>query len=321
MARNVETELLRIIQEALTNVRKHAGVDAARLIFILHAEEIQVVISDEGQGFTPSRIEHPDDTLHFGLTIMRERAEKMGGQLEVYTELGGGTQIIVRLPRTLAPRDGETLQGLRVLLVDDHDLYLKGLRNLLSARGIHVVGLAHDGVEAQRLARRHRPDLILMDIEMPRCDGIEATHRIKAVLPETRIVMLTVAADDETLFKALKSGADGYLLKDLESRQFFDLLRDVLQGDNVLSPGLAARTLKTLAADEGSETDDPTPTLTPRQREVLELVAQGMTNREIAQALHISPDTVKYHVSNVLERLHVQSRYELAGYTLDPSDH
>jgi DNA-binding NarL/FixJ family response regulator len=317
----VETQLLRIIQEALTNVRKHAEVDAARLIFILHTEEIQVVISDEGQGFDPSSIEHPAPTPHFGLTIMRERAEKMGGQLEVYTEPGRGTQILVRLPRTLAPHEGETLQDLRVLLVDDHDLYLKGLRNLLSARGIHVVGLAHDGVEAQALARRHRPDLILMDVEMPRCDGIEATRRIKAALPETRIVILTVAADDETLFEALKSGADGYLLKDLESRQFFDLLRNVLQGDNVLSPSLAARTLKSLAADEGSEADDPTPPLTTRQREVLELVAQGMTNREIAQALHISPDTVKYHVSHILERLHVQSRYELAGYTLDPPDH
>jgi DNA-binding NarL/FixJ family response regulator len=152
-----------------------------------------------------------------------------------------------------------------------------------------------------------------MDVEMPNCDGLEATRRIKAELPGVRVVMLTVAADEDTLLEALKCGADGYLLKDLESRQFFELLCGVMREENVLSPTLASRVLKELTEDGAFEEPD-TSQLTSRQREVLELVAQGMTNREVAQRLFISPDTVKYHVSQILERLQVQSRYELAQF-------
>ncbi len=328
LAPAVETQLLRIIQEALTNVRKHADVTHARLIFTVHPEEIQVIISDEGQGFDLSNFqprassrEYSAASAHFGLTIMRERAEKVGGHVEIHSQLGAGTQIMVRLPRTLASRSGEALQGLRVLLVDDHDLYLRGLRNLLSARGLHVVALAHDGLEAQQLAQQYLPDLILMDVEMPRCSGLEATRRIKSSLPDVRIVMLTVAATEETLFQALKNGASGYLLKDLDSEQFFDLLCKVMQGEQVLSPALAARALQELTEEGDADTEDATASLTPRQREVLEWVAQGLTNREIAQRLHISPDTVKYHVSQILDRLQVQSRYELAGYTQTSTTH
>ncbi len=325
LAPEVETQLLRIIQEALTNVRKHASVDTARLLFTLHTDEVQVIIEDDGCGFDANqRISELADeqvtqhatrnTQHFGLSIMRERAESVGGGLEVRSASGRGTRVIVRLPLSLVPSPQEGLErGIRVLLVDDHPLYLEGLRGLLASRGLHVVGQARDGLEALEQARSLRPDLILMDVQMPRCDGVEATRRIKAELPEAKIVMLTVAAEGDILFEALKSGASGYLLKSLDGAQFFSLLADVMRGETVLSPALANQVLAEFARKPDDETVDTAP-LTPRQHEVLELVAQGPTNQEIARALYVSEATVKYHVSQILERLHLQSRYQLAQY-------
>jgi DNA-binding NarL/FixJ family response regulator len=203
-------------------------------------------------------------------------------------------------------------------------LYLEGLRGLLASRGLHIVGQAHDGLEALEQARALHPELILMDVQMPRCDGVEATQRIKAELPEVKIVMLTMASEGHILFEALKSGASGYLLKSLDGAKFFSMLADVMRGETVLSPALASQVLAEFARKPDDETVDTSP-LTPRQQEVLELVAQGTTNKEIARALYVSEATVKYHVSQILERLHLQSRYQLAQYAQErglapPSD-
>jgi len=344
LAPEVETQLLRIIQESLTNVRKHAGVENARLLFTLHTDEVQVVIEDDGRGFDPSP--QGDDALHrtspslgetegglipvkeghFGLEIMRERAEAVDGSLEVRSSSGEGTQVIVHLPRVLETSQEEAVRGLRVLLVDDHPLYLEGLRNLLSARGVQVIGMAHDGLKAQELARKLRPNLILMDVEMPRCNGLEAARRIKAELPDIKIVMLTVAAEDETLFEALKSGASGYLLKSLNRIQFFNLLAEVMRGETVLSPTLAGRVLdafkqgenilntQTAPASVPSSTAATFPELTPRQGEILTLVAQGLTYKEIGAKIYISEAAIKYHMGQILERLQLRSRREAAMY-------
>lgn len=317
LAPEIETRLLGIIQEALTNVARHAGACTARLLFTFHPGEVQVIVEDDGCGFVTGSVETGEGAGHFGLAMIRERAEAVGGSLEIRSAPGEGTRIIVRLPCALAPSSlegKEPVAGIRVLLVDDHPLYLEGLRTLLSARGMQVVGMAHDGLEAQEQARALRPDLILMDVQMPRCDGLEATRRIKAELPEVKIVMLTMAADGEALFGALKSGASGYLLKSLDGAKFFALLADVMRGETVLSPALANLLLSEFAPEPGDDTED-TATLTARQREVLELVAQGQTNKEIARALHVSEATVKYHVSQILERLHLQSRYQMAEYS------
>jgi PAS domain S-box-containing protein len=321
-APQVEIQLLRIIQEALNNVRKHANVGSARLIFTQHAEEVQVIIADEGCGFEAdgSFAQSTEaENVHFGLKIMHERAESVGGYLEVRSKLDEGTSIIVHLPSAILQKQVKMAGGARVLLVDDHPLYLEGLRSLLAARGFQVVGSAHDGLQAQSLARELRPDLILMDVNMPRCDGLEATKHIKEELPDTKIVMLTVAAEGETLFEALKNGASGYLLKSLDGGQFFTLLAKVLEGETVLSPELASRVLADFARG-GTEPPSKTNklvTLTMRQNEVLELTAQGLSNKEIANTLDITESTVKYHVSQILERLHLQSRYQLAEYTRD----
>lgn len=318
-ALEVETQLLRIIQEALTNVSKHAGVDKARLLFTQHEEGVQVIIADEGCGFEEARLNREptrEEESHFGLKIMRERAETVGGRLEVRSSPGEGTSIIVRLPRALSPTKIPNGDGVRVLLVDDHPLYLEGLRSLLASRGFQVIGTAHDGLQAQSLAHNLQPDLILMDVNMPHCDGLEATKRIKEELPDTKIVMLTIADEVDLLFEALKYGASGYLLKSLEGGNFFAHLANVLDGETALSPELASVMLAEFAQ---SKVEPPPKTeelvsLTGRQNEALELIAQGLSNKEIAEALHITEATVKYHVSQILDRLHLKSRYQLAQH-------
>jgi len=319
LAPEVETQLLRILQEALTNVSKHAGVDKARLLFTQHEEGIQVIIADEGFGFTeirPHGESTKNDESHFGLKVMRERAEIVGGRLEVRSKPGEGTSVIVGLPRTLSQTQKAIGNGVRVLLVDDHPLYLDGLQSLLASRGFQVIGTAHDGLQAQSLAHDLRPDLILMDVNMPRCDGLEAAKHIKEELPKTKIVMLTVAAERDTLFEALKYGASGYLLKSLEGGQFFSLLANVLEDDTVLSPELASMMLAEFSQNgmKHPSKNDELVTLTGRQNEVLDLTAQGLSNKKIAHTLHITEATVKYHVSQILERLHLKSRYQFAQY-------
>jgi len=135
----------------------------------------------------------------------------------------------------------------KILLVDDHPLFREGLQNLLSAHGIEVLGTADDGLEALEKARALRPDVILMDVQMPRCDGLAATRLIKAEMPDVKIVMLTVSEEDEDLFEAIKSGASGYLVKSLDADRFFQLLAGLERGEAPLSPGLAARILEEFA--------------------------------------------------------------------------
>ena len=205
---------------------------------------------------------------------------------------------------------------MKVLLVDDHPLFLEGLQNLLATRGIEVVGTASDGLEALEKARALRPEVILMDIQMPRCDGLAATRLIKAEMPDVKIVMLTVSEEDEDLFEAIKSGASGYLLKSLDAGKFFELLSGLDRGEAPLSPGLAARILEEFARrpPAGSETCEGVQELTPRQMEVLTLVAQGMTYKEVGAALHLSERTIKYHMGEILDRLHLENRAQVIAY-------
>lgn len=209
---------------------------------------------------------------------------------------------------------------MKVLLVDDHLLFLEALQNLLAARGIEVAGTARDGLDALDRARALRPDVILMDIGMPRCDGLAATRTIKAELPDVKIVMLTVSAEDEDLFEAIKSGASGYVLKSLDANQFFELLSDLERGEVALSNGMAARVLEEFARQAGRAEpatevgEEDTPGLTPRQREVLTLVARGLKYKEVGAALCLSESTIKYHMGEILERLHLKNRAQAIAY-------
>lgn len=221
-----------------------------------------------------------------------------------------------------------TLSNLRILLVDDHNLFLEGLENLLATEGIQVVGRAHDGLDALAKARQLKPDIILMDVHMPRCDGVSATRLIKAEMPEIKIVMLTMSEDEGDLFEAVRSGASGYLLKNLEAEDFLDYLRDLQSGHTPFSPGLAAKILKAFSTMDTQpvrdakkeESQDVLPRsacdnrLSPRQLQVLTLVAQGKPYREVAATLSISESTVKYHMAEILECLHLQNRAQVIAY-------
>ena len=216
---------------------------------------------------------------------------------------------------------------MKLLLVDDHSLFLQSLKVLLSAKGHEVVGTASNGIEALKLARLLNPDLILMDIEMPDCDGLAATRLIKSEMPQIKIVMLTVSATDEHLFEAIKSGASGYLLKSQSANRFLELVGQVEHGGAALPPELAARVLEEFARQSQHvevPVEEMPSDLSARQLEVLTLVAGGLTYPQVGEALHLSEVTVRYHMGRILEHLHLKNRAQIIAYAarhgLLPSD-
>jgi DNA-binding NarL/FixJ family response regulator len=218
------------------------------------------------------------------------------------------------------------LTNLRLLLVDDHNLFLEGLTNLLTSEGILVVGIAHDGFKALNLARQLKPNVILMDIHMPNCDGVSATRLIKAEMPEIKIVMLTMSEDEGDLFEAVRGGASGYLLKSLDADDFFEYLQDLQAGHPPFSPGLAEKIMRAFSEQptrpvsqvlpEGLVAGDAhcSQQLTPRQMQILTLVAGGQTYRQVAATLSIAERTVKYHMGEILDCLHLENRAQVIAY-------
>ncbi|MDR7522256.1 MAG: response regulator transcription factor [Armatimonadota bacterium] len=205
------------------------------------------------------------------------------------------------------------MEKIRVLLADDHALFRRGLASLLANRDdLEVVGEASSGEEAIDRARELMPDVILMDVRMPGEGGLEATRRIKEEMPYVRIVILTVSEDEEDLFAAIKHGAQGYLLKNIDPDDLIACIHQVQRGEAPLAPAMATKILREFSA----AAPRPGPTLTPRERQVLELVARGDANKEIARALQISENTVKNHLRNILEKLHLQNRVQAVMYAL-----
>lgn len=203
-------------------------------------------------------------------------------------------------------------QTTRVLLVDDHVLFREGLAGLLAARSeIELVGEAADGQEAVRLARTLKPDLVLMDIHMPVMTGLEAVKQIVADRPAARVVMLTVSHDEKDLLEAIKAGARGYILKNTRFGELMRMLQEVLAGEAVISSPMATKMLGELARRNRQPARSE---LTEREEEVLQLVANGEANKSIAQALDISENTVKKHLRNILSKLQLQNRVQLAVY-------
>lgn len=207
---------------------------------------------------------------------------------------------------------------IKVLLADDHQLFREGLSGILKTQpDFSVVGEASDGVEAVVKARSLKPDLIIMDVSMPHMDGVEATRQILQERPDATIVMLTVRDEDEKLFEAIKSGAQGYLLKTIRSRDLLQLLQAAARGDAALTPQLGGRMLeefRRLSRTQPLLAEEEIPALTPREQDVLALVARGATDKEIADELVISIHTVKSHMRNILAKLHLCHRYEAAQY-------
>jgi DNA-binding NarL/FixJ family response regulator len=202
---------------------------------------------------------------------------------------------------------------MRTLLVDDHALFRDGVASLLLAWGHEVVGQASDGGEAIELVESTSPDVVLMDVRMPKVSGLEATAEIKARHPEVAIVMLTVSEDEADLFRAIKAGAQGYLLKNLEAPQLRSMLEGVARGEPAITPGTAARIIDEFLLSPDGGAASRSQRLTEREVGVLRLVTEGKRNREIATELGISENTVKFHLKNIVEKLHAQNRAELAA--------
>jgi DNA-binding NarL/FixJ family response regulator len=211
-------------------------------------------------------------------------------------------------------------EPIRVLVVDDHALFRRGLEMVLEQEpDIEVVGEASDGTEAVEVATETTPDVVLMDVRMPRRGGIDACTAIKDAVPSTKIIMLTISDEEADLYDAIKAGAMGYLLKEISIEEVASAIRAVHGGQSLISPSMASKLLNEFASmikrtDERQQV--PTPRLTDREMEVLRLVAKGLNNRDIAKQLYISENTVKNHIRNILEKLQLHSRMEAVVYAV-----
>ena len=215
------------------------------------------------------------------------------------------------------PTEGVSPDLLRVMLVDDHDLFRTGLRNLLEEQGVHIVGEAPDGNLALQLVRELAPDVVVMDLNMPGMNGIEATREITRLAPLTRVLVLTISDQDEDVMDAILAGACGYLMKDSSIQDLMQGIRAASVGESLISPHIASKVLQRIrAASVEAGGAVARPELSDRETEVLRLIANGKDNAEIAQELHISPKTVKNHISNILMKLQIENRIQAAVYAV-----
>jgi DNA-binding NarL/FixJ family response regulator len=222
---------------------------------------------------------------------------------------------VIENPDPAPTRSAETI---RVLLVDDHDLFRTGLRNLLEEQTVQVVGEAADGVQAIRLVRELAPDVVVMDLNMPGMTGVEATRQVTSLAPLTRVVVLTISDQDEDVMNAILAGACGYLMKDSSIQDLMQGIRAAAVGESLISPHIAAKVLQRMRATGTSEQDAATirAELSDREIQVLKLIANGKDNAQIAADLHISPKTVKNHISNILMKLQIDNRIQAAVYAV-----
>ena len=213
--------------------------------------------------------------------------------------------------------NGEEEENIRVAVVDDQRLFTKGLSGLVDMLdGVEVVGVAFDGEEAVALCRKEEPDVVLMDISMPRMDGISATRKIKDLLPQSAVVILTGHEEDEHVFEGIKAGAQGYLLKDSELEDLSRAIRTVHAGATIIAPDLAQKMLNTFVSGTSAGGAIAPPPLTERELEVIRALAQGMSDRQIAGSLSISEKTVRNHTSNIYRKLHIFDRTQAVIYAI-----
>jgi DNA-binding NarL/FixJ family response regulator len=222
------------------------------------------------------------------------------------------------LSEVLQPAEERQTDSLRVLIVDDHDLFRTGLRNLLEEQGVHIIGEAASGAEAVKLVREMAPDVVVMDLNMPGMGGVEATRHITTFSPLTRVVMLTISDQDNDVMDAILAGACGYLLKDSSIQDLMAGIRAASHGESLISPIIAAKVLQRVRATSTQPEIANTirAELSDREIEVLKLIANGKDNAVIAAELHISPKTVKNHISNILMKLQIDNRIQAAVYAV-----
>ncbi len=272
---------------------------------------IRVRISDDGRGFDPKR------TRGLGILGMEERVKRLGGDFTVDSAPGRGTAILAELP--LPPRRGRCMtRQIRVLLADDHVLIRAGLRMVVDAQpDFTVVGEAGDGREAVAMAESLKPDVMVMDIGMPRLNGIEAAHQMREKLPATQIVMLSMHSDEGYVLRALKAGAKAYLLKDSAETDLARAIRAAAEGKSFFSPAVGRVLLEDYVRKlQRTGGEDSYDLLSPREREILQLVAEGKSSKEIANLLNLSVYTVETHRARVMQKLNLRGIPELILYAV-----
>jgi DNA-binding NarL/FixJ family response regulator/two-component sensor histidine kinase len=305
--------LLRVTQEALANVRKHAAASRVELELAFGTTEASLVVSDNGRGFEPDEVRDrtPSAGSGFGLRGMGERLRLAGGRFAVESAPGTGTRVsatvsyqpMTRSPRSAPPAGLATpARQLRVVIADDHPAVRAGLAALLDAEpDITVVGQAGDGEQALSLVAKLQPDVLLVDLRMPNLPGVETIRRLSQLGGRTRAIAVTTFSQDEFVLQALRAGARGYLLKDAGGEELAVAVRTVAAGGTLLDPEVAGKLAEGLVA---------TDRLTAREREVLALIGEGLSDKEIAGRIGTSAKTANFHVGNVLSKLGAQNRTE-----------
>jgi len=225
---------------------------------------------------------------------------------------------VSKLTEPLSAGEERAVETIRVLIVDDHDLFRTGLRNLLEEQGVHVLGEAASGTHAVRSVRENAPDVVVMDLNMPGMGGVDATRHIASIAPLTRVVVLTISDEDADVMDAILAGACGYLLKDASIDELMAGIRAAARGESLISPGIAAKVLQRVRATSAQPeiAEAIRSELSDREIEVLKLIANGKDNAVIAAELHISPKTVKNHISNILMKLQIDNRIQAAVYAV-----
>jgi two-component system response regulator DevR len=277
-----------------------------------------LTIDDDGRGLALGTCPQGG---HHGLGNMRARAEALSGTFTLSSEPAGGTRIIVTVPRTREAAatqpmtNDQPAQRLRMLVVDDHEVVRQGLVSLLDRRsGFEVVAQAGSVAESIAQAARFEPDLVIMDVRLPDGSGIEACREIRAVRPETRVVMLTSYPDEEAVLSAIIAGASGYLLKQIRGRELVSALAAVGRGESLLDPAVTEKVLERVRRLASGGSNDELAELTAQERKILLLVADGKTNKEIAGDVFLSDKTVKNYVSSILSKLNLQRRTQAAAF-------
>jgi len=316
-----ETTIYRIAQEAVANIRKHAGATKVTATLKYEPDSVRVSISDNGVGFDPKAPSNGNGHGHFGLTGAHQRAERAGGAFSVESQPGQGTTVTAEVP-VAQSRGQETPAGnghhpsrqtngdrpqqvpIRVLLVDDHAVVRHGLREILHREGIEVVGEAADTTEALDKARSLRPDVVVVDVQLPGMGGIELVAALAGESPRTRTLILSAHRGGDLVRQAIRAGAQGYLLKDVAASALADAVRTVHTGGMHFHPAAGSELADPDSSRDGVER------LTARESEVLSSIARGLRNKEIARELGLSEATVKYHVAHLFEKLGVSGRTE-----------
>ena len=300
----IKIALLRTLQEALSNATRHGKGADVQVELDGAGDRLRLRVSDHGPGFDTRLAERSGG---LGLAGMRERAELLGGAFEVDSAVGVGTTVQACWP--LSVPDRGMSDSIRVVVADDHPLFREGvITSLRAVPDVDVVGEAQNAEEAVRVVRDELPDVVLLDVTMPG-GGIEAARKIASACPATRIVMLTVSEDEDDLLEAMKAGASGYVLKGVSARELASVVRSVSAGEVYVAPTLAFGLLREMSKPRSS---DPLAELSSRERQVLELVANGLSNQEIGLKLGLAEKTIKHYMTNILTKLQVRSRVEAA---------